>query len=85
MMLHMDGLQVCKNIRNPDERPAEPYIYIILLTAKSQKTDMVTGPEAGADDYLTKPSMPRAAHAAAGWPMHSRLTRRAGAGARDHA
>jgi two-component system, cell cycle response regulator len=28
---------------------------IILLTAKSQKTDMVTGLEAGADDYLTKP------------------------------
>lgn len=55
MMPHMDGLQVCKNIRNPDERPAEPYVYIILLTAKSQKTDMVTGLEAGADDYLTKP------------------------------
>jgi diguanylate cyclase (GGDEF)-like protein len=55
MMPHMDGLQVCKNVRNPDERPAEPYVYIILLTAKSQKTDMVTGLEAGADDYLTKP------------------------------
>lgn len=55
MMPRMDGLQVCKNIRNPDERPAEPYVYVILLTAKSQKTDMVTGLEAGADDYLTKP------------------------------
>ena len=33
----------------------EPYVYIILLTAKSQKTDMVIGLEAGADDYLTKP------------------------------
>ena len=55
MMPHMDGLQVCKHVRNPDERPAEPYVYIILLTAKSQKTDMVTGLEAGADDYLTKP------------------------------
>ncbi len=55
MMPHLDGLQVCKNVRNPDERPAEPYVYIILLTAKSQKTDMVTGLEAGADDYLTKP------------------------------
>ena len=55
MMPHMDGLQVCKKVRNPDERPAEPYVYIILLTAKSQKTDMVTGLEAGADDYLTKP------------------------------
>jgi diguanylate cyclase (GGDEF)-like protein len=55
MMPHMDGLQVCKNVRNPDERSAEPYVYIILLTAKSQKIDMVTGLEAGADDYLTKP------------------------------
>jgi len=55
MMPRLDGLQVCKNVRNPAERPAEPYVYIILLTAKSQKTDMVTGLEAGADDYLTKP------------------------------
>jgi len=55
MMPRLDGLQVCRNVRNPDERPAEPYVYIILLTAKSQKTDMVTGLEAGADDYLTKP------------------------------
>jgi len=55
MMPHMDGLQVCRNVRNADERPAEPYVYIILLTAKSQKTDMVIGLEAGADDYLTKP------------------------------
>lgn len=55
MMPRLDGLQVCKNVRNPDERPVEPYVYIILLTAKSQKTDMVTGLEAGADDYLTKP------------------------------
>ncbi len=55
MMPRLDGLQVCKNVRNPSERPAEPYVYIILLTAKSQKTDMVTGLEAGADDYLTKP------------------------------
>ncbi|MGE3539186.1 MAG: diguanylate cyclase [Candidatus Tectimicrobiota bacterium] len=55
MMPHMDGLQVCKQVRDPEKRPAEPYVYIILLTAKSQKADMVTGLEAGADDYLTKP------------------------------
>ena len=55
MMPHMDGLQVCKNVRDPEKRPSEPYVYIILLTAKSQKVDMVTGLEAGADDYLTKP------------------------------
>lgn len=55
MMPHMDGLQVCKHVRDPEQHPAEPYVYIILLTAKSQKADMVTGLEAGADDYLTKP------------------------------
>jgi len=55
MMPRLDGLQVCKKIRNREDRPIEPYVYILLLTAKSQKTDMVTGLEAGADDYLTKP------------------------------
>ena len=55
MMPRMDGLQVCRNVRNPQLHPAEPYVYILLLTAKTQKTDMVTGLEAGADDYLTKP------------------------------
>jgi diguanylate cyclase (GGDEF)-like protein len=55
MMPRMDGLQVCKMVRDPAQRPSEPYVYIILLTAKSQKADMVTGLGAGADDYLTKP------------------------------
>ncbi len=55
MTPRMDGLQVCKQVRDREERPSEPYVYILLLTAKSQKTDMVTGLEAGADDYLTKP------------------------------
>ena len=55
MMPRMDGLQVCKNVRKREEHSAELYVYIILLTAKSQKADMVTGLEAGADDYLTKP------------------------------
>lgn len=52
MMPLMDGLEVCRHIR---QRAAEPYIYVLLLTAKSQKSDMITGLEAGADDYLTKP------------------------------
>jgi len=55
MMPRLDGLQVCRKVRDLELRPAEPYVYILLLTAKSQKTDMVTGLEAGADDYLTKP------------------------------
>lgn len=55
MMPRMDGLQVCKRVRDPAQPRLEPYVYIILLTAKSQKTDMVMGLEAGADDYLSKP------------------------------
>ena len=52
MMPGMDGLQVCREVRS---KAAEPYIYILLLTAKSQQTDIIKGLEAGADDYLTKP------------------------------
>lgn len=52
MMPEMDGLQVCKEVR---KRAAEPYVYLLLLTARSQKEDLIVGMEAGADDYLTKP------------------------------
>jgi len=52
MMPKMDGLLVCKEIR---KQSAEPYVYVLLLTSKSQKEDLITGLEAGADDYLTKP------------------------------
>jgi diguanylate cyclase (GGDEF)-like protein len=52
MMPEMDGLQVCKEVRR---RAQEPYVYLLLLTARSQKEDLIVGMEAGADDYLTKP------------------------------
>jgi diguanylate cyclase (GGDEF)-like protein len=52
MMPHMDGLQVCRAIR---ERGSSPYIYIILLTANDKTEEVVQGLEAGADDYLRKP------------------------------
>ncbi|HLY59191.1 MAG TPA: diguanylate cyclase [Terriglobia bacterium] len=52
MMPEMDGLQVCQKIR---ELRAEPYTYVILLTARGLKEDVVEGIEAGADDYLSKP------------------------------
>jgi len=55
MMPEMDGVQVCRELRKRDE---EPYIYILLLTAKSQREDLVEGMNAGADDYLTKPFDP---------------------------
>ncbi|MDO8682182.1 MAG: EAL domain-containing protein [Armatimonadota bacterium] len=52
MMPDMDGLQVCKEIRKQTDRP---YIYILLLTARSGKQDIVEGMTAGADDYIAKP------------------------------
>ncbi|WP_089941911.1 GGDEF domain-containing response regulator [Candidatus Entotheonella palauensis] len=52
MMPGMDGLQVCREVR---QMMTEPYTYMLLLPAKSQKADIIAGLEAGADDYLTKP------------------------------
>ncbi len=52
MMPGLDGLQICRSIRKHTERP---YIYIILLTAKNQKDDLIKAMEAGADDFISKP------------------------------
>jgi two-component system, cell cycle response regulator len=56
MMPRMDGIQVCRAVR---EQSAQPYVYILLLTAKSLKEDLLAGLNAGADDYLTKPMDPQ--------------------------
>ena len=52
MMPGMDGPQVCEKVRSQRK---QPYVYILLLTARSQKDDVLCGLESGADDYLTKP------------------------------
>lgn len=52
MMPGMDGVEVCRRVR---AEIREPYIYILLLTARTEAQDLVEGMEAGADDYLTKP------------------------------
>jgi diguanylate cyclase (GGDEF)-like protein len=52
MMPEMDGVEVCGKVR---ERTGSPYVYILLLSAKSQREDLVKGMESGADDYITKP------------------------------
>ena len=52
MMPGLTGLEVCRRVRL---RAREPYTYILLLTSKSQKEDLIEGMEAGADDYITKP------------------------------
>lgn len=55
MMPEVDGLELCRIIRNTS---SEGYVYIILLTARDSKDDIVTGLKAGADDYLNKPISP---------------------------
>jgi two-component system cell cycle response regulator len=52
MMPGMDGIELCRRIRSAGQNP---YRYVLLLTAKDDKQDVVAGLEAGADDYLTKP------------------------------
>jgi DNA-binding response OmpR family regulator len=55
MMPEMDGVEVCQRVRRQTNRP---YIYLLLLTAKSQKEEVAAGLEAGADDYVIKPFDP---------------------------
>ena len=52
MMPGMDGVDVCRQAR---KQVGRPYAYLILLTAKGGKVDVIEGLESGADDYLTKP------------------------------
>ena len=51
MMPGADGLAVCRAVRDQ----ADAYIYTIVLTARDGMEDMITGLDAGADDFLTKP------------------------------
>jgi DNA-binding response OmpR family regulator len=50
MMPAMNGFDVCRRLR-----PQLPALWIILLTARGQEVDRITGFEAGADDYVVKP------------------------------
>ncbi|HEY7428311.1 MAG TPA: response regulator [Gemmataceae bacterium] len=52
VMPEMDGLELIRQIRG---RPSGAYVYIILLTARAQKQDVIEGLEAGANDFVTKP------------------------------
>jgi DNA-binding response OmpR family regulator len=55
MMPHMDGFEVAAKLRN---HPATESIPILMFTAKTAVNDKITGFQAGADDYLTKPVHP---------------------------
>jgi DNA-binding response OmpR family regulator len=52
MMPDLDGVEVCSRVRRAN---LEHTCYVILLTARKQKADIVEGLEAGANDYVTKP------------------------------
>ncbi len=52
VMPGMTGLEICRRIRAEQGRQ---YTYILLVTSKGEKADLIQGLEAGADDYLTKP------------------------------
>jgi two-component system, cell cycle response regulator len=55
MMPEMDGIELCKAVRSTQ---SPGYVFIILLTSRNSKDDIVAGLEAGADDYLSKPFNP---------------------------
>jgi DNA-binding response OmpR family regulator len=46
----MDGVQLCRRLR-----AAQPWLVIVMLTARREEIDVIVGLDAGADDYLTKP------------------------------
>ena len=54
MMPGMEGIEICRKIRENSNKE-DQYTYVTLLTAKESKENIVTGMDAGADDYITKP------------------------------
>ncbi len=52
LMPHMGGVELCERIR---EKEAPGYTYVIIVTSKDAKEDLVKAMDAGADDYVTKP------------------------------
>lgn len=56
MLPGMDGLEVCRALRR---EPGKPQVPIVMLTAKGEEADVVSGLEMGADDYITKPFSPK--------------------------
>jgi DNA-binding response OmpR family regulator len=56
MLPGMSGYEVCRTIRENEEKSKIP---IVMLTAKGEENDIVTGLESGGDDYITKPFSPK--------------------------
>ena len=55
LMPELNGVDLCRKIRQSE---MERYVYIILLTSKGDKNDLIQGMEAGADDFIVKPYLP---------------------------
>ncbi len=58
MMPGADGLSVCRLLRQRERQSDTPYTYVIVLTSKQRREDMVKALDAGVDDFLTKPFDP---------------------------
>ncbi len=56
MLPGINGLDVCRKLK---QQESTRHIPVILLTAKSEDTDIISGLEIGADDYITKPFSPK--------------------------
>ncbi len=56
MLPGIDGFEVCRRLKSDDETKKIP---IVMITAKGEESDIVSGLELGADDYITKPFKPR--------------------------
>lgn len=56
MLPDLDGLEVCRRLKRDAETRSIP---ILIVSAKGEESDIVTGIELGADDYITKPFSPR--------------------------
>ena len=52
LMPGLSGIELTRKVR---ATPGEPYLYVIMLTGKDRREDVIEGLSAGADDYLTKP------------------------------
>lgn len=56
MLPGLDGVEVCRRLKAD---PSTRHVPVVMLTAKSEDTDVVSGLEVGADDYVTKPFSPK--------------------------
>lgn len=54
MLPGLDGIEICKRLRENNNE-----VYIIMLTARDDEFNKITGLDSGADDYMTKPFSPR--------------------------